>query len=75
MAQFDLSVVLDYDLVMENHLRFVVAVRKRIADGWQPLGGAFVYEGYLCQAMIKQPEKNLSLNYQFRSLTGYEVEG
>lgn len=55
MAQFDLSITLEYTLVSASHqLPFVDEVNKWISEGWQPLGGAFAYEGDLCQAMVRE---------------------
>lgn len=55
MARFDLSITLEYELVMESHqIPFVQKVNEWISQGWQPLGGPFVYEGDLCQAMVRE---------------------
>ena len=55
MAQFDLSITLEYDLVMEvNRLRLVEEVQKKIANGWQPIGGISFCEDYLCQAVVRK---------------------
>lgn len=60
MAQFDLTITLEYALVSaSNQLPFVEVVNKWISEGWQPLGGAFAYEGDLCQAMVREQPKKL----------------
>lgn len=69
MAQFDLSITLEYALVSASHqLPFVEIVNEWIAEGWQPLGGAFVYEGDFYQAMVREkpkepPKYNPDLQY------------
>lgn len=58
LAQFNLSITLEYELAVATHrLQLVEEVRRWIADGWQPLGGPFVYEGDLCQAMVREKPK------------------
>lgn len=61
MAQFDLTIALEYALVSASHqLPFVEVVNKWISEGWQPLGGAFAGSGGdLCQAMVREQPKKL----------------
>lgn len=55
MAQFGLSITLEYELIIESHqIPFVQKINEWITNGWQPLGGPFVYEGDICQAMVRE---------------------
>lgn len=58
MAQFDLSIMLEYGLVgSDDKDALVEIINEWISEGWQPLGGPFVYEGDLCQAMVREKPK------------------
>lgn len=58
MAQFDLTIALEYELVSAtNQVTFVAKVNEWISEGWQPLGGAFVYEGEVYQAMVREKSR------------------
>lgn len=68
MAQFDLSITLEYGLVTgDNPKALVEIVNEWIADDWRPLGGPFVYKGDLCQAMVR--EKRPSLEFEIARAT------
>lgn len=72
MAQFNLSIALEYDLVSASHkLQLVEEVRKRIADDWQPLGGAFAYEGEIYQTMVREKSKTASEIERFTAIARY----
>lgn len=59
MAQFNLTITLEYGLIGSDDKDVLVEiVNKWIAEGWQPLGGPFVYEGDLCQAMVREKPKD-----------------
>lgn len=69
MAQFNLSITIEYDLVSASHkLQLVAEVRKWIAKDWQPLGGAFAYDDEIHQTMVREkpkepPKYNPDLQY------------
>jgi hypothetical protein len=69
MAQFNLTITLEYDLVSASHkLQLVEEVRKWIAEDWQPLGGAFAHDGDFYQTMVREkpkepPKYNPNLQY------------
>lgn len=55
MIQFDLTIALEYDLVSStNRVTFVAKVNEQITEGWQPLGGPFVYKDEVYQAMVRE---------------------
>jgi len=66
MAQFDLSITLEYGLIGSSDKDTLVEiVNEWISQGWQPLGGPFVYEGDLCQAMVREnPKQSTAIAYE-----------
>jgi len=55
MAQFDLQITIEYDLVSASHkLQLIEEIKKRIAEGWQPLGGAFAHDDDFYQTMVRE---------------------
>ena len=57
MAQFDLQITLEYDIITASDVSELIAkVNERIQDSdtWQPLGGAIAYKGVLCQTIVRK---------------------
>lgn len=46
----------EYEVVCieRSSAKLVEYVNKWMKDGWQPLGGAFGFSSYMCQAMVKE---------------------
>ena len=56
--------IIEYHVVdsLESHMRgmhdFIQTVNRKIAEGWQPIGGIISgFERSLCQAMVKYEEE------------------
>ena len=65
MAQFNLSITLEYDLIFHyDSDSFIEAVNKKLSEGWQPLGGAFTRKDTFCQTVVREePKENHPLDF------------
>lgn len=62
MAQFNLSITLEYDILRCIDPDILTEViNKRISEDWQPLGGAFMFQDRLwCQTIVREKPKPLA---------------
>lgn len=63
MAQFNLSVTLEYDIITAQDDRtLVIRVNEFLQNskGWQPLGGVISHRGILCQTVVREKPKSVA---------------
>lgn len=60
MAQFNLSITLEYDIITaQDDITLATKVNERLQSGndWEPLGGVISHRGVLCQAIVREKPK------------------